>query len=229
MPAFKPVLRTLRLLPFIAMLAACSTREAPAPVVAYTPPPVAAAPAFGGYGNLQVPPRLADGSYATPNRNLSAAAMIWHLRAGLNVAALGCRDADEAALVASYNALLARHRDEFAAAYRALGQETGNVAAFDTAMTRLYNYYALPPAQSGLCAAARAVLVDASAVAPGALGQFAPTALARLDDPYVAVFAKQDAWLASRFTAPVPVTTVASVATAAPHITADVTAIAYRQ
>jgi hypothetical protein len=202
-----------RLLPAIALLAACSTREERAPVVAYTPPPaVAAAPAFAGYGNLAVPPRLADGSYATPNRNLSAAGAIWHLRAGLNVAALGCRGADEAALVAGYNALLARHRAEFATAYTALSREFGNAAAFDTAMTRLYNYYALPPAQPGLCAAARAVLADSAMVPTGGMGGFAGTALARLDGPYVTIFAQQEGWLATRYAAQVPAATISDIA-----------------
>ena len=219
-----PASRTLRLLPLIAVLAACSSRHETAPV-AYAPPPVAAPAPFAGYANVQIPPRTADGGYATPNRNVSAAAAVWHLRAGLNVAALGCRDADEAALVASYNALLARHRAEFAAAYRTLAAEYGNVAAFDTAMTRLYNYYALPPAQPGLCAAARAVLADGGFVPAGGLAQFAPTALARIDTPYVSIFAAQDAWLATRYAARVPVAAARSVS--APRIAADISAISY--
>ena len=53
---------------------------------------------------------MGDGRYATPNRNLSADGAVWHLRAALNVAALACRGPDEAAIVAGYNALLARQK-----------------------------------------------------------------------------------------------------------------------
>lgn len=213
-------------LPAAALLSACAGREQTQVATAPPPPPVAAAPAFTGYGNLQVPPRLPDGSFATPNSNLSAAATVWHLRAGLNVAALGCRGADEAALIAGYNALLARHRDEFAAAYRTLSQEYRNVAGFDAAMTRLYNYYALPPAQAGLCDAARAVLSEGAMLSPGTLAQFATTALGQLNAPFVAVYTRQEAWLARRSASSAPVTIAAALpARPAPHITVDLTAL----
>lgn len=181
-------------------LAGCSSKQHVAPLASAAPPatPIASAPA--GYGNLVVPARLADGSYATPNRSVSAAGAVWHLRAGLNVAALSCRGAEEAALIASYNALIQRHRTAFDQAYRALASEYGSVAAFDQAMTALYNYYALPPARLGLCAAAQAVLTDAAAVPAGELVSFAPTALARIDRPYTQIFAAQDIWLADRMT-----------------------------
>lgn len=196
-----------RLLLSIAALAiaGCAARPAPdpAPLAAVPPPaPVAVAPAHGW---LAVPPRLADGSYATPNRTVSAAGAVWHLRAGLNVAALGCRGDEEAALVAGYNRLLATHRIEFADAYRTLAREYGDAAAFDAAMTRLYNYYALPPAQPGLCAAAQAVLAALAARPQGTLGSDAPDALQRLEAPYVALFRAQDEWSAARFAAAAPV------------------------
>lgn len=205
------------LLPFAASLAGCATvPPAPPPVAAATPLP--AAPAFAGYGTLAVPPRLADGSYATPNRGVSAAGAIWHLRAGLNVAALACRDADEAATAAAYNAFLSSHRAAFADAYRTLGAEYGTTAAFDAAMTALYNYYALPPARPGLCLAARRILAETALLPAGALPGFAPNALARLDAPYTTVFAAQEAWLAGRAA---PATIAASVPAAAPRLTVD--------
>ena len=185
-------------------LAACASRPVPVAVIVPPTPPVAATPAFAGYGNLTIPPRLPDGGYATPNATVSAAGALWHVRAGLNVAALSCRDADEAALVASYNAFIRTHAASFDKSYRALGQEYGGVAAFDEAMTRLYNYYALPPAQAGLCAAARAVLAELAAVPAGGLEPIAGATLARLDQPYRTVFAAQDAWLATRYAANSP-------------------------
>lgn len=199
-------MRRVLLLTTCLGLAACASR--PAPVAVAPPPPVpvaAAAPVFQGHPGLIVPPRTADGGYATPNAAVSAAGAIWHLRAGLNVAALSCRGPDEAALVASYNGLLRAHAATFERAYRMLGQEHDGVAGFDAAMTRLYNYYALPPAQPGLCAAAQLLLAELALTPPGALDAAAPAALARLDQPYNAVFAQQDAWLAIRFAARAPV------------------------
>ncbi len=202
-------------------LAGCVSRPAsnPTPVALAPPPaPVAAAPAHGW---LAVPPRLADGSYATPNRTVSQAGAIWHLRAGLNVAALGCRGVDEAALIAGYNRLLVVHRAEFAAAYKGISREHGDVAVFDAAMTRLYNYYALPPAQPGLCDAARVVLAELGALPAGTLASYAPGALRRLDAPFVALYRAQDEWTATRIAARAPVTTAIRAVAPAPRIAVD--------
>lgn len=197
-----------------AALAGCGT--GPRVVPAAPPPPPPAVASFGGYGDLAVPPRLADGSYVTPNRSVSAAGAVWHLRAGLNVAALSCRGPEEAALIAGYNALLQRQRSGFDAAYKTLTREHGNAASFDAAMTRLYNYYALPPAQPGLCAAAQAVLADAALLPTGGIDGFAPSGLARLEQVYTKIFAEQDAWLASRNAGPAPGALIAAAAPATP-------------
>lgn len=186
------------LLAVLATIAGCATPPAAIPLA--SPLPAAAPPPSPSYGNLVVPPRLADGSYVTPNRNVSPAGAVWHLRAGLNVAALSCRGSEEATLIAGYNLLLERHRAAFDQAYRALAGEHGEPGTFDSAMTALYNYYALPAAQSGLCAAAQRVLADAALVPAGRLAEFAPAALASLERPYTIVFAAREAWLATRYT-----------------------------
>lgn len=207
-------MRRCLLLVAIVALAGCATQPRVVPVASAPPAPAPVAAPSPGYGNLVTPPRLADGSYVTPNRTVSAAGAVWHLRAGLNVAALSCRGSQEAAMIAGYNALLQRYRTAFDQAYQGLSREHGNAAAFDGAMTRLYNYYALPPAQPGLCAAAQSVLADAALLTGNDLTSFAPGALARLERAYTTVFAAQDAWQATRF-APAPTGTVL-VAAAAP-------------
>lgn len=205
-----------------AVLAGCVSRPAPPPP-APPPPPAAAAAAPTGHGRLAVPPRLADGRFATPNSDVSAAGALWNLRAGLNVAALSCRGAQEAALTAAYNGLLQRHRAAFDQAYRTLGREYGDAARFDEAMTALYNYYALTPARAGLCATAQQVLAEAAALSPAELTDFAPAALTRLDAPYQQVFAEQDAYLAAQSAGPVaPAQTVAAVT---PRIAIDMTVL----
>ncbi|MES2754844.1 MAG: hypothetical protein V4659_09285 [Pseudomonadota bacterium] len=111
---------------------------------------------------------------------LSAAATLWHLRAGLNVAALACRGDGEAAIVAGYNRLLADHRDELSAAYSAVTREFGNPAAYDEAMTRLYNLFAQPGAQTALCDNALTVLDAVAARGELPLGEVAADALTLL-------------------------------------------------
>lgn len=202
------------------LVAGCTSKARIVPVASAPPPAAPAEPAFGGYGKLAVPARTADGSFATPNRNLSAAGAIWHLRAGLNVAALSCRGPQEATLIAGYNALLNRNRADFDRAYKTLGSEYGSVDAFDGAMTKLYNYYALPPAQAGLCAIAPVILSDAATLPATEFGNFAPAALSRIDRPYTQVFAKQEAWLAGRKAPAATMVASAAPVGAAPRIPA---------
>ncbi len=150
----------------------------------------------GGSPGFEPPAPDGAGGYLTPNRGLSGEETTWHLRVALNVAALGCRGA----LVDGYNALLTAHKAALAATadavtmrYKArFGQ--GWQAQHDDAMTRLYNFWALPPAQGAFCAAAQAVLAEAATLAPDALPGFAATALPRIEAPLVAFFADYDRW-----------------------------------
>ena len=175
-------------------LAACGAK--PAPVAYVPPPPVVAAPVRPQFNltGIVAPQLLTDGTYLTPNRTVSPAGAIWHLRAGLNVAALACRGPQDYALAGQYNALIAAHRAELARAQAALTAEQGGVAGHDDAMTRLYNYYALPPAQPEFCRAAAALLAEAGYVPAGSLAPFALAAMPRIDAPFVAVFRAADAW-----------------------------------
>lgn len=153
------------------------------------------APPAGSAPNAKLPPRGADGQFQTPNRDLSAGAAAWHLRAALNVAALGCRDAHEAETVAGYNALLGAKRTALAAAdaatradYRAR-HGNGWQNHHDGAMTRVYNFFAQPAAQTAFCSEARAVLAEVSAAPEDAFIASAPAALARLEAPFTAHYA----------------------------------------
>src|SRR3546814_20279601 len=90
------------------------------------------------------------------------------MRTGLNVAALGCRGANEAAIIAGYNALLDSQETALAKAHKALVSAAGE-ARFDDAMTRLYNYWAQPGAQAEFCAAASRLLARVPGVAPATI------------------------------------------------------------
>ena len=134
-------------------------------------PPVALAPA-----PAPAPVAVVEAAPApTPiNAGLSPAATLWHLRAGLNVAALACRGTD---LTAGYNAMLARDAERLRASEAALAAEfqaRGGAwrKRYDDEMTRLYNFFGQARGRDGLCAAAAAALAD-PAVADDAAARLA--------------------------------------------------------
>ena len=126
-------------------------------------------------------------SWEPAQSGLSSDEVAWHVRAGLNVAALACRDADATTMVAQYNAMLATDSAPLASA-RA-GVEAGYRARFGAAwqarddddMTRLYNHFATPGAHEAFCATARELLRDSETVTPAEFYTFARYALPRLE------------------------------------------------
>ena|ERR1700761_9065543 len=84
---------------------------------------------------LTVAAPVAAQSLEPARPELSSDEVAWHVRAGLNVAALACRDADTATMVAQYNAMLANDGAPLATA-RA-GVETGYRLRFGAAWQRM--------------------------------------------------------------------------------------------
>jgi hypothetical protein len=175
------------------LLASCSHRrevavEAPPPAPIAAPRPVLPAQ----LGAIVPPPHAADGGYQTINHGIDSRQAEWHVRAALNVAAIGCRSDADAALVPAYNALLASQKSALAAAdnsvkasFRArLGAGWQN--AHDVYMTQLYNFFAQPAAKASFCAAADQVAPQAAAVPAGGFEAFAQTALPQLEAPFLA-------------------------------------------
>lgn len=158
------------------------------------------APPPGSSPNQAIPVRDTAGRFATPNVGLSREATIWHMRAALNVAALGCRDAAEQETVAQYNKLLSTQRRGLAAADLAVkAQYRARFGArwsktHDQTMTRVYNFFAQPPAQPAFCEAARGVLLEAQTIPPGKLADFAAGALPRLEAPFTDFYVRYEAY-----------------------------------
>ncbi|THD36097.1 MAG: hypothetical protein E7773_09180 [Sphingomonas sp.] len=127
---------------------------------------------------------------AVVSANLSPLESLWHLRAALNVAALGCRDADEVTTIAEYNALIHGQTAALAAAGAAVDAHykaqygASWQSALDRDMTRLYNYYAQPAAQAEFCATAKTVLAQVASVDPANLADFAVAEMPALDAPF---------------------------------------------
>ncbi len=217
------------LLPFA--LASCGKSKTEVAAAPPPPPPVMVErpmprPPLSAASNLRLPAMTPDGQFMTPSRGLSPIATAWHLRAALNVAVLQCAKAGEPMEV-QYNAFLAAHKtalnsahDGLKAEYRArFGAEWQD--RFDDDMTRLYNFYAQPPARAAFCAAAAPLVAAAATTPAGALDGFAAPAVAALDVPftdfyraYAAYRADLAAWQADRFApaaAPVQIASVQPV------------------
>lgn len=181
-------------------LTGCATRRPEPPAIVAAPVPPRPAPPAGIYGEIAVPPLAADGAYLTINHGIDANAIIWHVRAALNVAALGCRGPGSEGLTSGYNALLRQQRTTFAASDAAIRARFRSEGArdwqtrHDVYMTRLYNYFAQPGGQTGFCAAAAAIITQAATVAPDAFGGFAAGALPRLDAPFTTAYSAYGAY-----------------------------------
>ncbi|MDG2533525.1 hypothetical protein P6144_07705 [Sphingomonas sp. HITSZ_GF] len=157
-------------------------------------------PPAGSTPNQLIPAHGGDGGYMTVNRGISREQTAWHVRAALNVAALGCRDEAERETVAAYNALLSRHKASLAAADFAVKAQyrtrygAGWDSRHDRDMTRVYNFFAQPPAQTSFCRVARDVLAEARRVSPDQFAAFAADALPRLEAPFTDFYRDYEAW-----------------------------------
>ena len=93
--------------------------------------------------------------------------MLWNLRAGLNVAALQCQFSPYLRTVDNYNAILAHHSRELAAAYQALEGYFRRVHGrtgprkFDEYSTQTYNNFSTLQAQLGFCQTAARIAKEA--------------------------------------------------------------------
>ncbi|MBI0476715.1 hypothetical protein D9601_15300 [Sphingomonas sp. MA1305] len=185
-----------------AGLAGCAApRVTPPPVVATLPPPPPPPPTMprGGYAGMEIAAKRDDGSYVTPNFQMTDAAAVWHLRGALNVAALAC-DGAGGGVTDPYNAWIVAHRtglDGYVKRYQHEWEETGWAdwqAAYDNQQTRLYNFYSQPAIRVAFCAVARQEIAAVAPVADADLPLHARGALARLDKPFIDFFTAFDKW-----------------------------------
>ena len=89
-------------------------------------------------------------------------AAVWHLRAGLNVAALSCTGRGRVPVRAPYGQVLSRHRTLLAAAYSAEQRRQGST--FDRFQTRLYNRFSNQRHPAQFCREAASIARRAAAM-----------------------------------------------------------------
>ncbi|GAA4052080.1 hypothetical protein GCM10022213_25690 [Parerythrobacter jejuensis] len=161
----------------------------------------------------------------TINAGITPAQTIWNMRAALNVATLNCQDPQFANLLPNYSAFLTNFRRPLRTANSAVTREFRDRfgrrsyrGEQDSYMTRVYNFYALPPAQRGFCQAALEVSAASLTVAPADLESFSARSLPRLDAVFEDFFSSYEryqrdlaSWNATYGVNAVPGTPVTSV------------------
>ena len=153
----------------------------------------------GASPTIVIPVALADGTYPTPNRNLTTSAKVWHLRAALNVAALACRGPQEVVIVAGYNALLSAQKPVLAKAEATYASEYKSGGGdwqdrYDDSMTRLYNFFSQSPARDDFCAAAQHGSRAERRSDGRGIARFAAQNLPVLERPFTDFYRAVDAW-----------------------------------
>lgn len=128
--------------------------------------PVQAAPAARGA-------KRALALHAKPSENL------WHLRAGLNVAALSCRGSGRERVAPAYARLLSRHRSLLASSYSLEQQKHGG--KMDRHLTQLYNRFSYQRSPETFCTQAAAVADRAVAMDSPTLARHAGSLLSEID------------------------------------------------
>ncbi|HTU12324.1 MAG TPA: hypothetical protein VMG08_15640 [Allosphingosinicella sp.] len=112
--------------------------------------------------------------------------LLWNLRSGLNVAALQCQFSPFLRTVSNYNALLAHHNRELAAAYTTLEgyfrRRAGRTGPrqFDLYSTQTYNGFSALNAQLGFCQTASRIGKEALSTPKGQFGQLAANRMREL-------------------------------------------------
>lgn len=119
--------------------------------------------------------------------------LVWNLRSGLNVAALQCQFSPYLRAVPNYNAILAHHSRELAAAYAALEGYFRRVNGrtgprqFDLYSTQTYNGFSTLQAQLSFCQTAARIAKEALATPKGQLAQLATNRMRELRGSLVAI------------------------------------------
>lgn len=167
----------------IGFVALCAAAVAATPAAAQYAQQEPQAPGYAA-PNLRLPPRDAQGEYVTPNRELTGHDAFWNLRIALNVAAIGCRHPGSLQLIADYNNIIARHGNLIRTAEGAVIARAG-VAARDKMSTKLFNYFAQPPAQKQFCPIAGSVAQQMSGMSSADAVAKAPAMLAEIDRPFI--------------------------------------------
>ena len=150
---------------------------------------------------LVLPPRGGNGNFKTLNSGVTGERAFWQMKIGLNVAAIGCRGDEEATLVPAYNRVIKAHQKTIRetektviAELRKVGRvgRTSAIAARDQLATKLFNYFAQPPAQAAFCAKANILVQQIADSSASTLIENAAAHLEELNEPFVSFYEAYD-------------------------------------
>lgn len=187
----------------LSLLPACTDQTRPQvamPAPKPQPVPARPMPPFGASQNMVIPAVGGHGVRMTVNASLNTAETTWNLRSGMNVAALNCLSSRHAPILAAYSSMLKRHRTQFSSTNRALDSQfrkqygTTYKRVRDGHMTKVYNYFSLPPVRARLCDAALD-LSNAYMVAPPTdIDSYAAVALPKLEAAFEGFYREFEAY-----------------------------------
>lgn len=132
--------------------------------------------------SLPPPPQRSASAAPAPVKALAQVEpgeAVWHLRAGLNVAALSCRGKGRTPVAGGYARILTRHKTLLAQAYA--GEQRRHGKGLDTHQTRLYNRFSNQKNPARFCASAAAVAQRANAMDSPTLAMNARSLLGEID------------------------------------------------
>ncbi|WP_459787577.1 hypothetical protein [Alteriqipengyuania sp. 357] len=138
---------------------------------------------------MVVPQVGADGVRQTVNAYITPAQTTWNVRSALNVAALNCMQPRHAPILENYKLFLEafdkpldKANDKVEAEFRErFGDRRTGRTELDIYMTKVYNYFTLPPAKAEFCDAALELSNESVSVAPADLESFSARALVRFE------------------------------------------------
>lgn len=112
-------------------------------------------------------------------QSVEASEAVWHLRVGLNVAALLCKGRGRVSVAGDYGRVLGRHRALFADAYAAEQRRHGS--GFERHQTRLYNRFSNQRDPAGFCRRAASTARQALVLDSFALSRKAAALVGQID------------------------------------------------
>ncbi|MFC0202743.1 hypothetical protein [Novosphingobium soli] len=180
----------------LAALAGCAKPPPPPapppPVVVIPPKPT---PPMGAPDEMTIPPVSNDGTRHTVNYGISTSQAVWNLRSGYNVAALNCVEAEYTPILEGYKRFLKVYDKSLDRASRDIDasfrtQHAGRAAtvARETYQTQVYNFFSLPPVDSGFCKAAMELSAELQTVDPSQFEAYSYKGLAKLEAPFKEFF-----------------------------------------
>ena len=188
-----------------AVLAACAPKVVPPPPPPPPPPKVVTIPPRpippdGASDNMPIPLRDAFGVRQTINYRLTPAQTTWNLRSAFNVAALNCLDPKYEPIVIAYRSFLKNQSKKLASTSKTIDGEFRKAygATFrveqDAYMTRVYNYFALPPTVENFCDASLVMSQESLAVVPAELDAFSARWMNEYESVFDQFFLSYEAW-----------------------------------